>query len=132
MSVIEKARELGQAIIEDERCQRLQSSKAANDNNVQLQEMIGEFNLKKMQLNNEFNTDLEQQSKDKLAKIEQELKDLYAKIMATDSMIEFTNAKNDMDELIGHINSIIQVSISGEVDEDGGCGGSCDSCAGCH
>lgn len=131
MDVIEKARELGQAIVEDERCKRLQVAKAANDNNANLQEMIGEFNLKKMQLNNEFNTNPDEQSKEKFQRIEKELKDIYSKIMANETMIEYTAAKNDMDELVSHINSIIQVSISGEIDEDG-CGGRCDSCSGCH
>ena len=131
MEVIEKAKELGLAIMDDPRCKRLQAAKAANDTDPELQDMIGEFNLKKMQLNNEFNKDPEQQSKEGLSKIENELKEVYAKIMANKAMIEFTEAKKEMDEMVGHINSIIQVSISGEVDE-GGCAGNCASCSGCH
>lgn len=130
MDIIEKARELGQALMEDERCKRLQAAKAANDSDANLQELIGEFNLKKLQMNNEFNKNPEQQSKEKLSALEQELKDVYNKIMATPSMVEFTAAKKDMDELIGHINSIIQMSVSGEV--DGSCSGNCASCGGCH
>lgn len=131
MDIIEKARELGQALMEDERCKRLQAAKAANDSDAKLQEFIGEFNLKKIQMNNEFNKAPEQQSKEKLSKIEQELKDVYNKIMTTPTMVEFTAAKKDMDELIGHINSIIQMSVSGEV--DGSCSGNCASCGGgCH
>lgn len=131
MEVIEAARELGNALMEDKRCKRLQVAKAANDSDAQLQELIGEFNLKKIQMNNEFNKKQEEQSKEKLSAIEKELKEVYAKIMATDSMKEFTEAKKDMDELVGHINTIIQMSISGEVD-GGGCTGSCSSCSGCH
>lgn len=55
MDVLEKARELAQAIAEDERCKRLQAAKIANDSDKELQDIIGEFNLKKLQLNNEFN-----------------------------------------------------------------------------
>lgn len=55
MEVIEKARELGLAIMEDERCKRLQTAKAANDSDMELQKIIGEFNLKRLQLDNEFN-----------------------------------------------------------------------------
>ena len=135
MDVIEKARELGQVIVENEKCKRLQAAKAANDSDSELQEMIGEFNLRKMQLNNEFNKEPELQSKEKIIETEKGLKEIYAKIMASPSMIEFTEAKNDMDELLGHINNIIQMSISGEVDVDGdggSCGGNCSSCGGCH
>lgn len=130
MDIIEKARELGQALMDDERCKRLQTAKAANDSDAKLQEFIGEFNLKKLQLNNEFNKAPEQQSKEKIAKTEQELKDVYNTIMKMPTMVEFTAAKKDMDELIGHINSIIQMSVTGEV--GGSCSGDCASCGGCH
>ena len=131
MEVLEKARELAESIMEDARCKRLQTAKIANDTDLQLQDLIGEFNLKKMQLNSEFNKDPEQQSKEKLTQMETELKEVYAKVMANKAMAEFTEAKKDMDELVEHINSIIQMSISGEVSESG-CTGSCDSCGGCH
>lgn len=131
MGVIEKAQELGQALMEDERCKRLQLAKAANDNDAELQGLIGEFNLKKLQLNNEFNKKKEEQSKEKLTQVENELKEIYRKIMASKTMIEFTESKKDMDELIGHINSIIQLSVTGEVGGDS-CGGECSSCKGCH
>lgn len=133
MEVIEKARELGLAIMEDERCKRLQTAKVANDSDTELQGVIGEFNLKKLQLNNEFNKDPEQQSKEKLTQIENELKEVYGKAMSNKSMAEYTQAKKDMDELVAQINSIIQMSISGEVSEDDGCSGNCSSCGGgCH
>jgi cell fate (sporulation/competence/biofilm development) regulator YlbF (YheA/YmcA/DUF963 family) len=132
MGVIEKARELGQEIMEDARCIRLQTAKAANDADTVLQEMIGEFNLKKLQLNNEFNKPQEEQSKERMAQTEKDLKEVYGRIMQNKAMAEFTEAKKDMDELVGHINAIIQMSISGEVEESGGCAGDCGGCSGCH
>jgi cell fate (sporulation/competence/biofilm development) regulator YlbF (YheA/YmcA/DUF963 family) len=131
MEVIEKARELGLAIMEDERCKRLQTAKAANDSDMELQKIIGEFNLKRLQLDNEFNKPPEQQSKEKMEQTENELKEIYAAAMSNKSMAEYTEAKKDMDELVGHINSIIQMSVSGETNE-GGCTGECSSCGGCH
>lgn len=131
MDVIEKARELGLAIMEDGRCKRLQAAKTANDADKALQDLIGEFNLKKLQLNGEFNKDPSLQSKEKLSEIEEELKKVYGDIMGNPAMAEYTEAKKEMDELVGHINSIIQMSVSGEVDGPG-CGGDCASCAGCH
>jgi cell fate (sporulation/competence/biofilm development) regulator YlbF (YheA/YmcA/DUF963 family) len=133
MGVVEKARELGQAIMDDERCKRLQNAKAANDADAGLQDLIGEFNLKKLQLNNEFNKEQEKQSKEKIEQFQNDMKEIYGKIMATESMREYADAKKEMDELVGHINSIIQMSISGEVDEGGSCGGNCSACGGgCH
>jgi cell fate (sporulation/competence/biofilm development) regulator YlbF (YheA/YmcA/DUF963 family) len=131
MEVIEKARELGMALMEDERCKRLQTAKAANDEDSELQALIGEFNLKKMQLNNEFNKGSDEQSKERLAQIEKELKEVYNKIMANKSMAEYTAAKKEVDELLDQINSIIKLSVTGEA-EGGGCSGNCSACSGCH
>lgn len=131
MGVIEKARELGEAIMDDERCKRLQTAKAANDADPVLQDLIGDFNLKKLQLGNELKKEPETQSKEKIEQFQKELKEIYGKIMSTESMKEFAAAKKDMDELVGHVNSIIQMSITGEV-TGGDCGGNCSSCGGCH
>lgn len=129
MEVIEKAKELAQTIMEDERCRRLQVARAANDNDIELQKLIGEFNLKKIALGAEFKKT--PPDKEKAQKFENEMKELYAKIMANPTMAEYTQAKKDMDELLTHINSIIQMSVSGEVSE-GSCSGNCEGCAGCH
>lgn len=132
MEVIEIARELGQAIAEDGRCKRLQAAKAANDADAALQEQIHAFNLKQMQASAEMHKEPEKQDREKLGRLQSELKESYAAVMATPLMAEFAAAKKDMDELIGHINSIIQMSVTGEAGEGSACGGDCASCAGCH
>ena len=50
MTVIEMARELGKALQEDERYKKYQEAKIKNDKDVELQNMIGDFNVKRMQL----------------------------------------------------------------------------------
>lgn len=129
MEVLEIAKQLGEAIKNDERCRRVQIAKALNDTDVKLQGMIGEFNLKKIAMNAEFNK--EEPNKDKLKELENEMKDLYQKIMENKHMAEYNTAKKELDELISHINSIIQMSVEGEISE-GGCSGNCSGCQGCH
>jgi cell fate (sporulation/competence/biofilm development) regulator YlbF (YheA/YmcA/DUF963 family) len=129
MDVIEKAKELSMAIMQDERCVRMQVAKAANEADLELQKRIGAFNLKKMMLSGEYKkTPLDDE---KLKKLEEELRDIYAQIMENEHMAEFNTAKKDMDEMLGHINGIIQLAISGEID-DGGCQGDCAGCSGCR
>lgn len=132
MEVIELARELGQAIAADERCKRLQAAKAANDADEALQEMIYAFNMKQIQVSREMHKEPDKQDREKLAQLQQEMKAAYAQVMATPGMVNFTAAKKEMDELLGHVNSIIQMSVTGEVDEGAACGGNCASCPGCH
>jgi cell fate (sporulation/competence/biofilm development) regulator YlbF (YheA/YmcA/DUF963 family) len=130
MDIIEKAQELGQALMNDEKVKRLQISMVDNDNDFELQKLIGEFNLKRIALNEELKKDDKDGEKTKM--FEQEVKDQYQKVMENASMSEYNNAKTAVDEIVQHINSIIQVSISGEAPDEGCSGGGCSSCAGCH
>ena len=129
MDVIEKAKELAQAISQDERCRRLQVAKAANDSDSALQEMIGRFNLQKMQLGEEYKK--EPPDRDRIRELEQSIRAVYQEIMKTPAMTEYSVAKDAMDELVAQINAIIQLSVSGEVDA-AGCSGDCAGCSGCH
>lgn len=129
MGVIEKAQELGETLMADERCKKYQAAKAAYDSDAALQQLIGEFNLKKMQLNKELEKDSGGQDGEKVNALQDNLKDIYAKVMENKSMKAFYDAKKAVDELLEHINSIIQISVTGEAS---GCGGDCGSCHGCH
>lgn len=129
MDVIEKAKELAMAIAQDERCVRLQGAKAENETDTGLQELIGKFNIKKMMLSGEYKKAPLDDAK--LKSLEEELRGIYAEIMANPHMAAFNSAKKDMDDMLGHVNSIIQVAVDGEA-ETGGCTGSCESCQGCR
>jgi cell fate (sporulation/competence/biofilm development) regulator YlbF (YheA/YmcA/DUF963 family) len=129
MGVIEKAKELGEALMNDEKIKRLQIAMVENDNDFELQKLIGEFNLKRIALSEEAKKS--DKNSEKVEKLEQELKDFYQTVMENKSMAAYNDAKIDVDEIVSQINSIIQMSISGEVAEEG-CSGGCESCAGCH
>jgi cell fate (sporulation/competence/biofilm development) regulator YlbF (YheA/YmcA/DUF963 family) len=107
----------------------LQILMVENDNDFELQKLIGEFNLKRIALNEELGKS--EKSDEKAKMLEQELKTLYGQVMENKSMAAYNEAKAEVDEIVSHINSIIQVSTSGEAQGEG-CGGGCDSCSGCH
>ena len=52
MDIIEKARELGKLIQEEESYKKLQEAQKSADADMELQRLIGEFNLKRMSINN--------------------------------------------------------------------------------
>ena len=107
MDVIQMARELGKMIQLDGRYLEYVSAKEKNDNDADLQQMIGEFNLKRMELNNEMSK--ADKSEEKLAKLDTAIRELYGTIMA---------------------------SANGEDPEtcsaEASCSGDCCSCGGCH
>lgn len=134
MDIIMAARELGKAIQADERHARLQKATKANDADKALQEKIAKFN----ELRTDINIEVAKPDKDqdKLAKMDADFKALYREIMSCPAMIEFNEAKQDIDGILNFVNQIIIGSINGEnpdeIEENVACGGSCSSCSGCH
>jgi len=135
MNAIEKARELGKVIQADERYIKYNETKLKNDNDEELQQLIGSFNLKRVALNTEMSkTD---KSQEKLNALDTEIKEIYGKVMGNKNMSDFNDAKTEMDELLSQINMIITMSANGEDPdtcpiESSSCSGGCDSCSGCH
>ncbi len=136
MTVIEMARELGKALQEDERYKKYQEAKIKNDKDVELQNMIGDFNVKRMQLNQEMQK--KEKDADAMKRLDGELKDVYNRIMANPNMAEFTAAQEKVEKLINSINFIISMAANGEdpmtcpEEQPASCGGSCSTCGGCH
>lgn len=136
MTVIEMARELGKAIQEDERYKKYQEAKVKNDKDVELQNMIGDFNVKRMQLNQEMQK--KEKDADAMKRLDGELKEVYNKIMANPNMAEFTAAQEKVEKLINSVNFIISMAANGEdpmtcpEEQPASCGGSCSTCGGCH
>lgn len=137
MDAIKAARELGKAIQADERYVRYNEAMKANDADMELQELIGEFNLARQNVALEMSKSKEEQNKEKLDTQNKEMQRLYTLVMQNEHMADFTMAKADMDKLLNEINGIIALCCDGE-DPDtcevqtGGCSGSCSTCGGCH
>lgn len=134
MNVIDKARELGKMIQEDERYTAYYKAKETNDKDEALQQMIGEFQEKRTQLNIEMSKD--DRSAERLTALDDEIKSLYGRIMSNENMAAYNDAKNAMDDLLSRINTIIAYSANGEDPmtcpiEQQSCGGSCSTCGGC-
>lgn len=135
MDIIKMTRELGKAIQESAEYKRLEASKDANDKDVELQNQIEEFNLVRVKLS----TAMQEENKDEeaVAKYDKELKDIYTKVMGNKNMLEFNDAKQDIDKMMNSITNILMMSVNGEDPETcdaepASCEGSCSSCSGCH
>jgi cell fate (sporulation/competence/biofilm development) regulator YlbF (YheA/YmcA/DUF963 family) len=135
MDIIQMTRELGKAIQADDRYIAYNLAKQANDEDEQLQNLIGAFNLKRMELNMEMGKP--DKDTEKVAELDALIKSLYKQIMENPKMMVFTAAKEGMDSLLAQVNHIITMSANGEDPETCGtgeisCSGNCGSCSGCH
>ncbi|MBO4734428.1 MAG: YlbF family regulator [Clostridia bacterium] len=135
MTVLEAVRNLGEAIQKDERFLRYAKAKLANDENSELQELIGRFNMVRMNLDEVMAAT--ERDEEKVQALNEELRKVYLDIMAKDSMVEYNASKVDLDGLLNDVNSVIMQCVDGAdpktvEPEVHSCTGSCESCGGCH
>lgn len=135
MGLLEKARELGKYIQECDEYKNMQQAKKNSDCNTPLQNKIEEFNFIKVKLSTAMAA--ENKNNELLVSLDKEIQELYAEIMEDEHMINFNNAKAQLDSLMNGINQILSGSVNGQdpqtisIGQSKGCGsGGCGSCSG--
>lgn len=134
MDIIEKARELGKLIQQEESYIALQKAQADADADMDLQNLIGNFNMKRMSINNEASK--KDKDSDKLALLNSQMREDYSKIMSNKNMIAYNEAKDAFDMVANRVLAIVQQSAEGADPETAdystsSCSGSCSTCGGC-
>lgn len=134
MDIIEKARELGKLIQQEESYIALQKAQADADADMELQNLIGDFNMKRMSINNEASK--KDKDSDKLALLNSQMREDYSKIMSNKNMIAYNEAKDAFDMVANRVLAIVQQSAKGADPETAdystsSCSGSCSTCGGC-
>lgn len=135
MDVIEATRKLGEAIQQDERYLKFAEARKNNDENEDLQKMIGEFNLIRLSMDQALSA--ENQDEEKIMKCNNDMRELYTRIMQNPAMLAYNEAKLQMDELMKNVTDIIELCVLGEDPATAEpkaheCSGSCATCGGCH
>ena len=134
MDIIEKARELGKLIQQEESYIALQKAQADANADMELQNLIGDFNMKRMSINNEASK--KDKDSDKLALLNSQMREDYSKIMSNKNMIAYNEAKDAFDMVANRVLAIVQQSAEGADPETAdystsSCSGSCSTCGGC-
>lgn len=137
MDVIAKARELGKVIQEDSRYLAFMEAKKKNDEDIELNGMIGKLNLLQMSYQNE--SAKETPNQEKLDQWDADFRDLYGSIMLNENMRRFEEKKQELDDLMNYLIQILSLCVNGEdpdtcepqPEDEGACTGSCSTCGGC-
>lgn len=136
MDVITKVRELGAAIQQDERYLAFAEAKKANDEDAALNELIGKLNLIQMSYQNE--SEKETVDEKKLEQLDADFRNVYGEIMLNESMKNFEEKKQAVDDMMNYVINILTLCVNGEdpatcepASEGGDCTGNCASCGGC-
>jgi len=111
MDVIQAARGLGKAIQEDERYIVMRLAKERNDQDGELQDIIGSFSQSREALNAE----LQKPGRDDetVARLGGEIKVAYAKIFANENMLAYNKAREEFQRLMAFVNQILAGSADG-------------------
>ena len=136
MDVIEITRQLGEAIQQDERYIAFMEAKRANEEDMELNAMIGKLNLVQMAYQNESGT--EAPDEQKLSDMDKEFQQLYGDIMLNENMKRYEEKKQTVDDMMNYLIGILSQCVNGAdpatcepVSADGECTGSCSTCGGC-
>ena len=136
MTVLEKVRELGALIQESDKYKEYYDAARANDNDPELQRLIGVFNMKRRALNELMRK--EEKSADAMTSLDDEIGEIYQEIMNNPCMVRYNDTKEAFEKMLSSVTYIITQSANGQdpyelPDEPpvSSCSGSCASCGGC-
>ncbi len=124
--IFEKARELGEAIIESNEYKELKAAELRQENDEEALTLLKEYSEVRSRLASEIQKG--DVSEDRIAEIREELEEAYSKMTTNDAITAYINAQRTFQAIIDQMNSIISFHITGKM--PGGCSGNCSSCGG--
>ncbi|MBR1969848.1 MAG: YlbF family regulator [Clostridia bacterium] len=127
--IFEKARELGEAIIESKEYQELKKAEAEQENDAEAMKLLQDYSILRSKLAEEIQKG--DPGEERMNAIRTELEEAYEKVTENDHITAYINAQRMFQAIIDQMNNIISFHITGKM--PGGCSGSCESCGGnCH
>ena len=126
MDYVEAASALGEAIKESAEFTAWQEAELALMQDEKAQELMNDFKDLQMKLVHGSRDDMD---KDELEKIRDTLMEKQRELNEYEITKNYFDCKKGFETMMRTINDIIQHFITGD---SGGCGGSCETCGGCH
>lgn len=125
-AIMEKAKEIGLLIKEDDRVKRIAVAEVALSADFGLQKKIQQFNEARNKMFELMDKGVE--DKAIVDPLNEEIKKIYDEVMANPVMKEYDDAKNGLENLMNEVNNVINFYVTGE--EQGCSPSKCSSCQG--
>lgn len=126
-----KTRELGQALVESEIYLTMKQAEDAAMRNRDAAETMGKY----LEIRNQLQEMMSQSDPDsvKMKSLSDEMDAVQLRLKSIDDIVKLTEAREAFNNLIGQVNQVLQFIVTGKMDEEESCSGSCASCGGnCH
>ena len=130
MKAIEIAKQLGEAIKNDEVLLAYDKAKADYESNKELQDKLASYNAQRAALAEEFNKEIEEQSSEVIGKIKENMDALGKEIVEHSEYKAFADAQRAVNDFMAEINQEIARHAFGI--EPQNCTHDCSTCSGCH
>lgn len=130
MDVLEQAKALGQAIAASDIFVTFKNAEAAYQGDQTAQELTRAYNEKREQLAKKAAK--ENVTPQELLEVRKQINAEFEKLTENDVIRKYVSTKQQLDELMHKVDSVIRFEVTGEEQAAGGCSGSCGSCGGCH
>ena len=114
MTVIEYAKQLGEAIAKDEILQKFNEAKKAYEENLELQHFVFEYNTQRTILGNEFKKELSEQNEELIKLVKEKTDELFTAITEHEIYKDFIKAQEAVNKLMTDVNSEINFYVFGE------------------
>ena len=135
--VIRAARALGKAIQADERYKEYYAQRLKNDEDKELNGLLGKLSILQMSYQNE--SEKEEPDQERLDQWDEDFRRTYGEVMLNANMRAYGEKKQAVDDLMNYIVNLLTLCVNGEdpetaepkPKEEGACTGSCSTCGGC-
>lgn len=124
-TILEKARELGEAIQQSEEMKRYKAAELAQSQDDTAADLMREYNIKRMNLAR----DMQNGKIERAEAVKQNTMAFEEMVEKSDTIKEFVEAKKEFDMAIQRMNQMLNYYITGQ---DPNCTHDCSTCGGCH
>lgn len=128
MNPFEKARELGNLLLETEEAKKLNGKRYIFESDEQAQRKLFEYSRQRDELQMKIHSGA--LSKEEIADEQEKLKKKAGEVMLDPVIRDMFAAEEEFSALVDQVMDILRATIDGSA--EGGCTGRCSGCSGCH
>lgn len=136
-NVMQKAQELAEAILESSIYQRMHEAELQVNKNEEAVKAVSDFIEKRQAVENLLaDSNMDHTA---LAEAGKAMEEAEKKLNEVSLIKEMQDTRKEFSDMMNNVNRILRLVITGETEDEcgcggdcGGCSGSCSSCGGCH
>lgn len=128
--IFDLTRQLGEALMESDEYKKMKAAEEKAMGNLEAAEMMAGY----LERRGQIQAAMEEDNPDPalLKRLGEEMDEYQSKLQGIDDISNMTAARGEFNGLINQINQVLQFIVTGRMEDDSECTGSCDTCGGCH